>query len=99
MSEPPAYRVAADHFDMCSSSADRVWSSNKLEAKDLRAMPAAYGTYNSTPHREVKTTSIIHHLVLGELEGCRNHLFHELVPFTGYTLKASARKPVRNLGH
>jgi hypothetical protein len=46
-----------------------------------------------------KAPSINHHLVLDELPGCTAHLFGDLIPFTGYTLEASTRKPFGDLSH
>jgi hypothetical protein len=47
VSEPVAYRVAADHITISSSSADKVRPSKRFEVKDVRAMPAACETFNT----------------------------------------------------
>jgi hypothetical protein len=88
VSAPLVYKDAAEHFDIGFCSADKVRPSNRLEAKDLRAMPAACDIHTST-HR--KTTGISHHLTPDGLEGCRNCLFGSPIPFTGYKLEASTK--------
>lgn len=97
MSAPPEYKDAADHFTMCSSSADKVRSSNRFEVKDFGAIPAACKIETSTPNQ--KATNVSHHLILDKFVGCSDHLFEGLVPFARYALEASTRDPLGYLSH
>jgi hypothetical protein len=93
----PLYKIAADHFTLSSSSANKVPPPNRFEVNNSEAMPAAFeGQTSAHTH---KPTNDDHYLIQDELVQCRNQLFENVVPLAGQTLEASTREPLGDLDH